>query len=64
MKNGGQACVNCQDVAHVKQGRQFLCKKHYRFQQMRSTAKRHNKTVPSYDWLENEFENIKNICPS
>lgn len=55
-------CKWCDSPAHIKQGRIWLCKKHYRFQQMRSTAKRDNKTVPSYDQLESLWLECQGKC--
>lgn len=52
-ETGGQACQWCEEISVRKQGRIWLCKKHYRFQQMRVNAKRHNKEVPEYWELEN-----------
>ena len=50
-KDGGSAfpdsCAWCQDAPHIKQGRIFLCAKHYRISSMRSRAKRDGKTVPT-----------------
>ena len=40
-------CVRCAAAASHKQGRQWLCPKHYRFGQMRAAAKRNGKTVPT-----------------
>lgn len=51
---GGPAfptCSRCEDSAVRKQGHQWLCAKHYRFGQMRATAKRHGKSVPSNEAL-------------
>ena len=39
-----------------------LCKKHYRFYQMRIVAKRHGKTVPSYEALELLWNKSKGVC--
>ncbi|MGR3218716.1 MAG: hypothetical protein ACUZ8H_02715 [Candidatus Anammoxibacter sp.] len=50
---GGQACQWCNEGAVRKQGRIWLCPKHYRFQQMRVNAKRYWKEVPLYWELEN-----------
>lgn len=53
--DGGPAfpkyCSHCSDLAVRLQGHQNLCAKHYRFGQMRANAKRHGKTVPTYDKL-------------
>lgn len=54
MKNDGdtaQRCRWCEAVAVRKQGRLWLCAKHYRFQQMRAVAQRTQKAVPTYDVL-------------
>ena len=48
----GRVCSRCKTPASHKRGNQFLCPKHYRFGQMRVTAKRHGKTVPTHDQLE------------
>ena len=51
---GGSAfptCARCICTSVVKQGRQWLCAKHYRFGQMRATAKRDSKTVPTHEQL-------------
>lgn len=45
-------CARCKTEASHYQGHQWLCPKHYRFGQMRSTAARRNKFVPSHDELE------------
>lgn len=45
-------CSRCGSSATIKQGNQWLCDKHYRFGQMRSTARRHGKEVPSHELLE------------
>lgn len=53
-EDGGPAfaCAWCDEPAHIKQGRIWLCQKHYRFSSMRSTAKRDGKEVPSRNSLE------------
>ena len=56
-------CKWCGDEVFRKQGRIWLCKKHYRFQQMRVRAKSRGKAVPSYDWLEEQWRSIKGSCP-
>lgn len=51
MTDGGPAfpmCQWCSSERFRKQGRIWLCKKHYRFQQMRVRAKSDGKAVPSY----------------
>ena len=45
-------CSRCDEGAVIKQGHQWLCDKHYRFGQMRATAKRHGKFVPAFEVLE------------
>ncbi len=45
-------CSRCSLPGHVRQGHQWLCPKHYRFGQMRVTAKRHGKQVPTHEQLE------------
>jgi hypothetical protein len=40
-------CAHCDADVERKVGRRWFCAMHYRFQQMRSTAKRHGKTVPT-----------------
>lgn len=42
----------CVEMSVIRQGRQFLCPKHYRFGQMRSVARRDGKYVPSHLELE------------
>lgn len=44
--------AGCEEFSVIRQGNQFLCKKHYRFVQMRSSAKRQGKHVPSHLDLE------------
>lgn len=49
INDGGPAlCAWCDQPRARRQGRIFLCAKHYRFQQMRTRAARDGKTVPSY----------------
>lgn len=45
------SCKWCIEPKHIKQGRIWLCKKHYRFQQMRAKAKSRGLVVPSYERL-------------
>ena len=45
-------CSRCNEESTIKQGNQWLCDKHYRFGQMRQTARRSNKYVPSHSELE------------
>lgn len=45
------ACAWCDAHAVRKQGRIWLCAIHYRHQQMRVNAKRHGKSVPTYEEL-------------
>ena len=57
-------CKWCPAKAVRKQGRIWLCKKHYRFQQMRCNAKRHGKSVPSYEELESLWTESGGRCPT
>lgn len=45
-------CSKCGDASTIKQGNQLLCDRHYRFGQMRASAKRNDKEVPSHEFLE------------
>ena len=56
-------CKWCNQEAVRKQGRNWYCKKHYRFSQMRGTAKRRGKVVPSYGDLENLNTETGGKCP-
>lgn len=58
---GANVCSICKIEAKHVQGHQHLCSKHYRFGQMRSSAKRHGKTVPSREILE-KLSHIENKC--
>lgn len=50
---GGPAvCSRCGLLALLRQGHQWLCAKHYRFGQMRATAKRRGKSVPTHNQIE------------
>ena len=51
---GGPAfpCSRCGEPASHMQGHQRLCPKHYRFGQMRASAKRRDKAVPTHVELE------------
>lgn len=60
--NGGPECDRCGGPSSHKQGHQNLCSKHYRFGQMRATAKRHGKTVPSHGQL-SEMSGSDLVCP-
>ncbi|HXE08991.1 MAG TPA: hypothetical protein VN612_13910 [Acidobacteriaceae bacterium] len=55
IKDGGPACgrAGCDAPSVRKQGRQYLCAKHYRFGQMRVRAKRDGKVVPAAEQMEN-----------
>lgn len=44
-------CSICANAASHKQGHQYLCPMHYRFGQMRSSAKRRGKLVPTRESL-------------
>ncbi|WP_186194443.1 hypothetical protein [Burkholderia gladioli] len=54
--DGGPAsqheCARCGYIAARYQGHQWLCAMHYRFGQMRASAKRKGKTVPTVDQLQ------------
>jgi hypothetical protein len=55
-------CSRCDLDSVIIQGHQHLCEKHYRFGQMRSSAKRHGKVVPTHEQLAlMTDENM--ICP-
>lgn len=56
-------CSRCTEEAFVKQGHQWLCPRHYRFGQMRSTAKRRGKKVPEHTEIAAMVEACKMICP-
>lgn len=45
-------CSRCGIVAAQKQGHQWLCARHYRIGQMRSTARRDGKVIPTHEQLE------------
>jgi len=55
-------CKWCQSTPYMKQGRIWLCVKHYRFGQMRCNAKRHGKKVPTYSELENLLHGLYMFC--
>lgn len=63
-KTGGPAfhCKWCENLAHIKQGRIYLCAVHYRFSSMRTRAKRDGKDVPDYAYLESLVPNPF-LCP-
>lgn len=50
--DGGTACAWCDEPAHIRQGRIFLCAMHYRISSMRSRARRDGKAVPTHDEIE------------
>ena len=64
VEDGGPAlaCARCAEPSVVKQGRQWLCAKHYRFGQMRALAKRRGKAVPSNEQL-HSMRGADLICP-
>jgi len=64
INDGGPAfsCSVCALQATVKQGNQHLCDKHYRFGQMRATAKQHGKLVPTRGELES-MDGSSLVCP-
>jgi hypothetical protein len=55
-------CSRCHESATIKQGNQALCDKHYRFGQMRQSARRKNKTVPPHEAL-SAMSGANLICP-
>ena len=55
-------CARCDCDATIKQGNQPLCDKHYRFGQMRASAKRNGKVVPANEQLET-FVSVGMNCP-
>lgn len=55
INDGGTTCSRCEEKAVRKQGHQWLCSMHYRFGQMRQSARRHDKAVPSHEQLANLF---------
>ncbi len=57
-------CRRCDEVAHIRPKSRWLCKKHYRFTQMRAKCKTLGKRMPSYEWLELESGRINDKCPS
>jgi hypothetical protein len=59
----GETCAWCEAKRHIKQGRIWLCVKHYRFQGMRTSATRADKYAPPYSHLELEFSKCGLICP-
>lgn len=63
MKAFPGSCKWCNDKSFRKAGRIHLCKKHYRFQQMRVDAKRQGKLVPEYDDLNRYMNMCSMICP-
>lgn len=50
-------CSRCNQESVIKQGNQMLCEKHYRFGQMRQSARRNGKLVPSHLDLESMAPN-------
>jgi hypothetical protein len=48
----GKCNKACGQPGTIMQGTNWLCDKHYRFQQMRISARRNGKTVPSWGKLE------------
>ena len=55
-------CSSCDQDAVIKQGNQNLCEKHYRIGQMRQSARRNNKVVPTRAEIEGLL-NKKMQCP-
>lgn len=54
-------CSRCGLKASHYQGHQWLCPKHYRFGQMKASARRHGKYVPSHEELQ-ELVHAKMLC--
>jgi bacterioferritin-associated ferredoxin len=48
---GDRKCPRCTEPGFLKSGNQWLCPRHYRFTQMRVSAKGDGKTVPSHEQL-------------
>lgn len=55
-------CSKCSSEATIKQGNQWLCDKHYRFAQMRASAKRNGKLCPPVVILES-LKGADLTCP-
>jgi hypothetical protein len=55
-------CSRCEIEAVIIQGHQHLCEKHYRFAQMRASAKRNGKEVPTHEELE-QMSLVGMDCP-
>lgn len=54
----------CYEEAVLRVGVENCCRKHYRFWQMRHSAKRYGKRVPSVDELESYLKNTDGLkCP-
>lgn len=63
INDGGPAlakCARCDSIAVRHQGHQWLCAMHYRFGQMRATAKKDGKAVPTHDDL---AAMVRKTCP-
>jgi len=60
MGNKIKSCIVCEDPTSTR-GR---CDKHYRFFQMRGSAKRRGKEIPTFEQINQMFAGINNmICP-
>lgn len=57
-------CKRCNQPGYrEKRGKYWLCKKHYRFMQMRSSAQVEGKRIPSHEALEKLWSDVGMICP-
>lgn len=58
--------IGCEDKAEIQVAkRAFYCKKHYRFETMRGTARRCKKTVPTFGQLDECLSEVSNMtCPN
>ena len=57
-------CPRCGDVAVRRTGNQWLCRRHYRFQQMRGNARRRGLLIPTYETLDLLLAGLKDRqCP-
>ncbi len=60
-----EKCKWCESAAARKQGRIWLCEKHYRFQQMRTKSRSCRKSVPTYEELQCMHDQLDSMaCPS
>lgn len=54
-------CHNCPERT-VKSGNTFLCERHHRFRQMRHDSSKKKKSVPTMEWLEQNWTLICQDC--